>query len=97
MYYSILGPSVIAGLAVMIFMIPLNGYIANKAKVLQIKQMKNKDGRLKMMNEILSGIKVQCKFFILIILCVLYLIFIKLQRKCVNLEPFSASRAGSNE
>lgn len=39
-------------------MIPLNGFIANKVKVLQIKQMKNKDARVKMMNEILSGIKV---------------------------------------
>ncbi|XP_049823783.1 multidrug resistance-associated protein 1 isoform X8 [Aethina tumida] len=53
-----LGPSIFAGLVTMISMIPLNGYIANKMKVLQIKQMKNKDHRVKLMNEILSGIKV---------------------------------------
>lgn len=56
--WDILGPSVLAGLAVMIIMIPVNGYIANKVKVLQIKQMKNKDERVKLMNEVLSGIKV---------------------------------------
>ncbi|CAH0555481.1 unnamed protein product [Brassicogethes aeneus] len=53
-----LGPSVLAGLAVMIVLIPVNGFIANKVKILQIKQMKNKDERVKLMNEILSGIKV---------------------------------------
>ncbi|XP_065338923.1 multidrug resistance-associated protein 1 isoform X7 [Cloeon dipterum] len=56
--YQILGPSVFAGLAVMIILIPVNGYIANRIKTLQIKQMKNKDQRVKLMNEILSGIKV---------------------------------------
>nr|CAD7256941.1 unnamed protein product [Timema shepardi] len=36
----------------------LNGFIANKAKSLQILQMKSKDKRVKLMNEILNGIKV---------------------------------------
>ncbi|KAJ8967485.1 hypothetical protein NQ314_002799 [Rhamnusium bicolor] len=53
-----LGPSVLAGLAVMIILIPVNGFIANKVKTLQIRQMKNKDERVKLMNEVLSGIKV---------------------------------------
>lgn len=56
--WNILGPSVLAGLAVMIILIPVNGVIANKAKNLQIKQMKNKDERVKLMNEVLNGIKV---------------------------------------
>lgn len=56
--WEILGPSVLAGLAVMIILIPVNGYIANRVKILHIKQMKNKDERVKLMNEILSGIKV---------------------------------------
>lgn len=56
--WQILGPSVLAGLAVMIVLIPVNGVIANKAKNLQIKQMKNKDERVKLMNEVLNGIKV---------------------------------------
>ena len=42
----------------MILLIPVNGFIAVKAKALQVKQMKEKDNRVKMMNEILQGIKV---------------------------------------
>lgn len=53
-----LGPSVIAGLAIMIILIPINGYIAHHSKILQTKQMKSKDERVKMINEILNGIKV---------------------------------------
>lgn len=56
--WDVLGPSVLAGLAVMIILIPVNGFIANKVKTLQIKQMKNKDERVKLMNEVLSGMKV---------------------------------------
>jgi ATP-binding cassette subfamily C (CFTR/MRP) protein 1 len=43
----------------MIFLVPVNGVIVNRAKTLQMKQMKNKDERVKLMNEILSGIKVR--------------------------------------
>jgi len=39
----------------------MNTAIANKVKSLQIEQMKNKDNRVKLMNEILSGIKVKHK------------------------------------
>ncbi|XP_060645841.1 multidrug resistance-associated protein 1 isoform X12 [Drosophila nasuta] len=53
-----LGPSVLAGLAVMIIMIPLNGFIASRIKTYQIQQMTYKDKRVKLMNEVLSGIKV---------------------------------------
>ena len=48
-----------SGLAVMILLIPVNGVLANATKKLQIKQMKNKDKRVKLMNEILGGIKVR--------------------------------------
>jgi len=46
------GPSVLAGLAVMIILIPVNGVIANHMKTLQIKQMKYKDERVKLMSEV---------------------------------------------
>lgn len=42
----------------MIVVIPMNGYVANKMNTFQIRQMKNKDDRIKLMNEILNGIKV---------------------------------------
>ena len=48
-----------AGLAVMILLMPVNGFIANATKKLQLQQMKYKDQRVKLMNEILSGIKVR--------------------------------------
>lgn len=56
--WDILGPSVLAGLVVMVILIPVNSFIANRVKTLQIRQMKYKDERVKLMNEVLNGIKV---------------------------------------
>lgn len=42
----------------MLLSLPLNGYVATKLKHFQVKQMKKKDERVKLMNETLSGIKV---------------------------------------
>ncbi|KFV82781.1 Canalicular multispecific organic anion transporter 1, partial [Struthio camelus australis] len=53
-----LGPSVLAGIGVMVLLIPINGFLVTKAKGIQVKNMKNKDERMKIMNEILSGIKI---------------------------------------
>ena len=47
-----------AGLAVMVLLIPVNGFMAMKQKQLQVKQMKFKDNRIKVMNEVLNGMKV---------------------------------------
>ena len=56
--WGILGPASLAGLAVMVLMIPLNGMVASKIKKYQINMMKEKDKRVKLMDEILNGIKV---------------------------------------
>ncbi|KAM9784084.1 multidrug resistance-associated protein 1 [Syngnathus typhle] len=53
-----LGPSVLAGVAVMVLMVPINAFIAMKTKTYQVAQMKSKDSRIKLMNEMLNGIKV---------------------------------------
>ncbi|KAM9584296.1 multidrug resistance-associated protein 1 [Trichechus inunguis] len=53
-----LGPSVLAGVAVMILMVPVNAVMAMKTKTYQVAHMKSKDSRIKLMNEILNGIKV---------------------------------------
>ncbi|XP_067914713.1 ATP-binding cassette sub-family C member 3 isoform X1 [Heterodontus francisci] len=53
-----LGPSVLAGVAVMILLIPFNAVIAMKSRSFQVQQMQHKDSRIKLMNEILNGIKV---------------------------------------
>ncbi|KAM5139214.1 ATP-binding cassette sub-family C member 2 [Callospermophilus lateralis] len=60
--WSELGPSVLAGVGVMVLLIPLNGFLAIKNRSIQFQNMKNKDRRLKIMNEILSGIKI-LKYF----------------------------------
>ncbi|KAM9843269.1 multidrug resistance-associated protein 1 [Aulostomus maculatus] len=53
-----LGPSVLAGVAVMVLMVPVNAVIAMKTKTYQVAQMQSKDNRIKLMNEMLNGIKV---------------------------------------
>ncbi|XP_041474562.1 multidrug resistance-associated protein 1-like isoform X1 [Lytechinus variegatus] len=56
--WQTLGPSVLAGLGVMILIIPINAFVAMQARKLQVKQMQYKDARIKLMSEVLSGIKV---------------------------------------
>jgi ABC-type multidrug transport system fused ATPase/permease subunit len=56
--YDLMGTSVFYGLAVMILLIPVNFYIAKHQKRITVLQMKTKDERIKMMNEVLTGIKV---------------------------------------
>uniref|UniRef100_A0A8C8E472 ABC-type glutathione-S-conjugate transporter n=1 Tax=Oryzias sinensis TaxID=183150 RepID=A0A8C8E472_9TELE len=56
-----LGPSALAGIATVILIFPLNGFIAKKRSKLQVK-MKFMDGRVRLMNEILNGIKI-LKFY----------------------------------
>jgi nitrogen fixation-related uncharacterized protein len=50
---------VLAGVAIMVLLIPLNAFLAFKSRQYQREQMKLKDQRLKLMNEILTGIKVK--------------------------------------
>ncbi|XP_072339968.1 ATP-binding cassette sub-family C member 3 isoform X2 [Scyliorhinus torazame] len=56
--WQYLGPSVLAGVAVMVLLIPFNAVIAMKSRSFQVQQMQHKDSRIKLMNEILNGIKV---------------------------------------
>ncbi|XP_073159954.1 multidrug resistance-associated protein 1-like isoform X3 [Lepidochelys kempii] len=53
-----LGPSVLAGVAVLVLVIPINAFVAAKVKRLRKSQMKNTDQRVKLLNEILHGIKI---------------------------------------
>ncbi|XP_078611217.1 multidrug resistance-associated protein 1-like [Branchiostoma floridae x Branchiostoma japonicum] len=56
--WQTLGPSTLAGLGVMIILIPINGVIAGGTRKQVTKVMKKKDSRLKLLNEVLNGIKV---------------------------------------
>uniref|UniRef100_A0A4X2LYT3 ATP binding cassette subfamily C member 6 n=1 Tax=Vombatus ursinus TaxID=29139 RepID=A0A4X2LYT3_VOMUR len=49
-----LGPSVLAGVAVLVLVIPINALVANRLKI----QTKNKDQQIKLLNEVLQGIKI---------------------------------------
>ena len=50
--------AMLIGLGAMLFLIPINGYITGKMRYITQRLMKHKDKRIKLMNEILSGIKV---------------------------------------
>ncbi|XP_067675078.1 multidrug resistance-associated protein 1-like [Haliotis asinina] len=56
--YESLGLSMFAGMAVLLFFIPVNTYVTFRLKKHQTDLMKWKDKRMKMMNEILNGIKI---------------------------------------
>ncbi len=56
--YQTMGPSIFAGFAVMVIMIPVNGVLASQSRKFQVRQMKEKDSRIKLVNEVLNGIKV---------------------------------------
>ncbi|KAL3882083.1 hypothetical protein ACJMK2_028455 [Sinanodonta woodiana] len=56
--YGTVGPSMLAGLAVLILLMPLNAIITRKIHKLEDKQMKYKDERVKLITEILNGIKI---------------------------------------
>ncbi|XP_033088059.1 multidrug resistance-associated protein 1-like isoform X3 [Trachypithecus francoisi] len=53
-----LGPAVLAGVAVLVFVIPINALAATKIKKLKKSQRKNKDKQIKLLKEILRGIKI---------------------------------------
>ncbi|XP_044152162.1 ATP-binding cassette sub-family C member 3 [Bufo gargarizans] len=53
-----LGPPVFAGVAIMVLLIPINAVIALKIRAFQVELMKYKDARIKLMTEILNGMKV---------------------------------------
>ncbi|XP_041372529.1 multidrug resistance-associated protein 1-like [Gigantopelta aegis] len=56
--YNTVGSSMFAGLAVMVLLMPINALLAMKQRTLQVEQMKLKDSRIKLMSEVLNGMKV---------------------------------------
>ena len=57
--WNTLGPSVLAGLGILVLLMPANAVIASKMRKFQVTQMTLKDQRIKLMNEVLNGIKVR--------------------------------------
>ena len=55
----VIGPPVLAGLFVIVIVIPIYVVITNTQRKMQTRQMIIKDERIKNMNEILNGMKVR--------------------------------------
>ncbi|KJZ72821.1 hypothetical protein HIM_07765 [Hirsutella minnesotensis 3608] len=55
--YNLVGWSMMAGIVVMIVMMPVQGFVARIMKNLQKDQMKNKDARSRLINEIITNMK----------------------------------------
>ncbi|CAL8085482.1 unnamed protein product [Calicophoron daubneyi] len=53
-----LGPSVLAGIAVLLLLLPLNIFVARKSKSVQEKKSQIADTRIKTISELLNGIRV---------------------------------------
>ncbi|KAM4521267.1 multidrug resistance-associated protein 1-like, partial [Odontesthes bonariensis] len=60
--WQLLGPPALAGTATVLLIFPLNGFIAKVRSKLQEVQMTFTDSRIKLMNEILGGVKI-LKFY----------------------------------
>ncbi|XP_059141154.1 multidrug resistance-associated protein 1-like [Physella acuta] len=56
--YNIIGISIFAGAGFLVLLIPANGFITAQLGNLQTQLMAHKDERMKIMNELLSGIKI---------------------------------------
>lgn len=56
--WNLIGVALVSGLVVMIFTVPITGFVATKLRNLYIAQMEIKDERVKSMNEVLNGMKV---------------------------------------
>ena len=63
--YLTMGPSIFAGFGIMLLLIPLNTCLAAWTRKRHMKKMVHKDSRIKLVNEVLNGIKV----------CVCHLLF----------------------
>ncbi|KAF7558692.1 hypothetical protein G7046_g5461 [Stylonectria norvegica] len=55
--YNLVGWSMMAGIVVMIVMMPIQGFVARIMKNMQKTQMKNKDARSRLINEIINNMK----------------------------------------
>ena len=93
--YQLVGISMLAGVAAMLFMVPINGLIARIMKTLQKKQMKNKDARTRLVTEILSNMK-SIKLFAWSQAFMNKLNFVRNEQELKTLRKIGASQAFAN-
>ena len=93
--YQLVGLSMLAGVAAMLLMVPVNGLIARIMKTLQKKQMKNKDARTRLVTEILNNMK-SIKLYAWSQAFMNKLNFVRNEQELKTLRKIGASQAFAN-
>ncbi|KAI6092615.1 ABC transporter type 1, transmembrane domain-containing protein [Hypoxylon rubiginosum] len=93
--YQLVGWSMLSGIAVMIVMIPINGFIAKMMKRLQKDQMKNKDSRSRLIAEIINNMK-SIKLYAWSTAFMNKLNYVRNDLELKNLRKIGASQAFAN-
>ncbi|KAJ9417452.1 P-loop containing nucleoside triphosphate hydrolase protein [Fusarium oxysporum] len=93
--YNLLGWSMMAGVAVMIIMMPIQGFVARIMKNMQKEQMKNKDARSRLINEIINNMK-SIKLYAWGSAFMNKLNFVRNEKELKNLRKIGATQAFAN-
>ncbi|KAG5922873.1 hypothetical protein E4U42_005186 [Claviceps africana] len=93
--YNLLGWSMMAGIVVMIVMMPAQGWIARIMKNLQKDQMKNKDARSRLINEIVTNMK-SIKLYAWGAAFMNKLNYVRNEKELKNLRRIGATQAFAN-
>ena len=65
-----IGPAVFAGIGALVILIPINSFIATKLGQANRQKLEASDSRIKIINEVLNGIKVIYFAFLFLNLCI---------------------------
>lgn len=93
--YQLVGWSMLAGISVMIIMIPLNGWISTVMRNLQKTQMKYKDSRSRLITEIVNNMK-SIKLYAWGAAFMNKLNFVRNDQELKNLRKIGATQAFAN-
>lgn len=93
--YSLVGWSMMAGIIVMLVMMPIQGFVARIMKNMQKEQMKNKDARSRLINEIINNMK-SIKLFAWGSAFMNKLNFVRNEQELKNLRKIGATQAFAN-
>lgn len=93
--YQLMGWSMMAGVIVMIVMMPIQGVAARIMKNLQKEQMKNKDARTRLINEIITNMK-SIKLYAWGSAFMNKLNFVRNEKELKNLRKIGATQALAN-
>ncbi|KAH6604283.1 cadmium factor [Trichoderma cornu-damae] len=93
--YNLVGWSMMAGIVVMIVMMPVQGFVARMMRNLQKDQMKNKDARSRLINEIINNMK-SIKLYAWGSAFMAKLNYVRNEQELKNLRRIGATQAVAN-